>query len=85
MQEVARLAAEVWGDCDGKTVTEHAFGKGRVIWGQPLEEVLEKLQTPADFTSNVKLNWIHRQVGDTEVYFVANETLPQWRRNAIFG
>jgi hypothetical protein len=70
--EVVRLAAEVWGNCDGQTVTEHVFGKGKVIWGQPLEAVLEKIHTPPDFTSSVKLNWIHRQVGDTQVYFVAN-------------
>jgi hypothetical protein len=31
--EVTKLAAEVWGDCDGKTVTEHDFGKGRVSLG----------------------------------------------------
>jgi hypothetical protein len=73
-EQVASLAAEVWGDCDGKTVTEHAFGKGRVVWGQSLKTVLAQLQTPPDFTSSVKLNWIHRRVGDTEVYFVANET-----------
>jgi hypothetical protein len=30
--EVATLAAELWGDCDGERVTEHPFGKGRVIW-----------------------------------------------------
>jgi len=30
--EVERLAAEVWGDCDGVKVTEHAFGLGRVVW-----------------------------------------------------
>ena len=30
--EVERLAGEVWGDCDGDKVTEHAFGLGRVIW-----------------------------------------------------
>jgi hypothetical protein len=30
--EVRKLADETWGDCDGRTVTEHAFGKGRVIW-----------------------------------------------------
>ena len=30
--EVARLAAEVWGDCDGVNVTERAFGLGRVVW-----------------------------------------------------
>jgi hypothetical protein len=72
-QEVASLAAEVWGDCDGRQVTEHSFGKGRVVWGQSLESVLARSQAPADFASSVKLNWIHRQVGDTEVYFVANE------------
>ncbi|HEV7926658.1 MAG TPA: glycosyl hydrolase, partial [Verrucomicrobiae bacterium] len=72
-EEVAKLAAEVWGDCDGKTVTEHDFGKGKVIWGQPLKTVLEQMQAPVDFKSSVKLNWIHRQVGDTQVYFVANE------------
>lgn len=70
--EVSQLATEVWGDCDGKTVTEHAFGAGKVIWGQSLESVLQQLHTPADFTSSVKLNWIHRQVDNTEVYFVAN-------------
>ncbi len=30
--EVARLASEVWGDCDGEKVTEHALGQGRVVW-----------------------------------------------------
>jgi hypothetical protein len=30
--EVGRLAAGIWGDCDGSTVTEHALGSGRVIW-----------------------------------------------------
>jgi len=71
-EEVARLASEAWGDCDGKTVMEHAFGKGRVIWGRPLAEVLSTALTPPDFTASVKLNWIHRQAGDAEVYFVAN-------------
>jgi hypothetical protein len=73
-EEVAKLASEVWGDCDGKTVTEHAFGKGRVFWGQALETVLAQLKASEDFHANVKLNWIHRQVGDMEVYFVASES-----------
>ena len=73
-EEVSQLAAEIWGDCDGKTVTAHSVGQGRVVWGRPLQTVLEELQTPPDFTSSVKLNWIHRHAGDTEIYFVANET-----------
>ncbi len=31
-EEVEKMAAEVWGDCDGERVTKHAFGGGRVIW-----------------------------------------------------
>jgi hypothetical protein len=73
-QEVARMAAEIWGDCDGKTVTSHALGKGQVIWGQSLATVLAQLQTPPDFTASVKLNWIHRQLGETHIFFLANET-----------
>jgi hypothetical protein len=82
--EVARMAAEVWGDCDGKSVTEHAFGKGKVVWGQPLETVLAQLQTPADFRSSVKLNWIHRQAGDTDIYFVANGSASVAEANCTF-
>jgi hypothetical protein len=83
-QEVARLAAEVWGDCDGRTVTEHALGKGRVIWGQPIKAVLEQLPVGADFTASVKLNWIHRQVGDLEFYFVANGNAAAVEARCVF-
>ena len=71
-EQVAGLTREIWGDCEGKTVTEHAFGKGRLIWGRPIADVLKKLETPADFAADVKLNWIHRRVDGAEIYFVAN-------------
>jgi hypothetical protein len=34
--EVRRLAGELWGACDGKTILERAAGKGRIVWGRPL-------------------------------------------------
>ncbi len=71
-QEIAGLAKELWGDCDGKTVTEHFYGAGDVFWGRPLAEILSKLQTPPDFISDAKLNWIHRHLDGAEIYFVAN-------------
>ncbi len=71
-EEIASLSKEIWADCDGKTVTRHAYGKGAVYWGKPLPELLSKLDTPPDFTSDTKLNWIHRRAGATEIYFVAN-------------
>jgi len=70
--QVARLTGEIWGDCDGHTVTEHPFGKGRLIWGRPVAGVLTKMQTPPDFLADAKLNWIHRRLENMEIYFVAN-------------
>src|SRR6185437_9565244 len=43
------LAADLWGDMDGVTDTQHAYGKGMVVWGLPLKNVLEKLNVPKDF------------------------------------
>jgi hypothetical protein len=75
--EVRRLASEVWGDLNGTTVTERALGKGRVFWGQPMRAILDKLNVKPDFeyasrSADAPINWIHRRVGDAEVYFVAN-------------
>ncbi len=39
-ETVRRIAAQLWGDLDGKTVTENRVGKGRVFWGKPLKDVL---------------------------------------------
>jgi len=74
-QEITKLADEVWGNCDGKAVTEHAYGAGKIVWGQPIEQVLA---VPPDFSSpNGNLLYTHRKEGDTDIYFVSNqETKP---------
>ena len=75
--EVAQIGRQVWGDCDGHTVTVHRFGKGRVYWGRPLERVLQDLGTGPDFTYNApgggRVLYIHRRIGAAEVYFVSNQ------------
>jgi hypothetical protein len=30
--EVKSIADTLWGDCDGESVTEHSYGRGRIIW-----------------------------------------------------
>lgn len=75
--EFQRLTAELWGTIDGKTVTEHQLGKGRVFWGQPLQTVLTALRMTPDVaitsrSGDAPITWIHRRVGDTQVYFLAN-------------
>jgi hypothetical protein len=42
-EQVRRLAGELWGECDGKTVKQRRVGRGRIVWGQPLREVLAKV------------------------------------------
>ena len=76
--EIRALANEVWGAIDGRTVTKHAHGKGKVYRGRPLSEVLSALETPPDLEYtrpgfDTTVDWIHRRVGDTEIYFVANQ------------
>ncbi|MGQ9697331.1 MAG: glycosyl hydrolase [Armatimonadota bacterium] len=78
-EEVRAIADEVWGGVDGVNVTEHAYGRGKVIWGQSLQEVLRKLGIPPDFEpattrDGARLAYIHRTLGTAEVYFVSNQS-----------
>jgi hypothetical protein len=41
-EEVQNLAAEIWGDCDGLQITEHRFGKGRVVWKKGVVDPAEE-------------------------------------------
>ena len=69
---VVKLGQEIWGQADGQTTLEHALGKGKLVFGQPLENVLAGLSAQVDFSANADLNWIHRHADGAEIYFVAN-------------
>lgn len=75
--EVRAIARELWGDLDGKGRHERDVGKGRVIWGQSLREVLDAAGAPPDVEISPALHdatirWIHRRDGDADIFFVAN-------------
>ena len=67
---------EIWGNIDGKNSTEHRLGAGRVIWGKPVEQVIQEMGIFPDFSysgSNARLLYIHRQISDgMDIYYVAN-------------
>jgi hypothetical protein len=82
---IKELACELWGDCDGKTVFTHTFGKGRVIWRETevkalaqygdfaaVTNVLHKLGIAPDFVSDGPIRFTHRRDGGTDIYFLAN-------------
>ena len=47
-EQVKKLAAEVWSNCDGQAVKSVRFGQGRVFRGMELAAVLADLKTPPD-------------------------------------
>jgi hypothetical protein len=84
-KEVKAIAAKVWGNVDGKTVFEHAYGKGKVVYGKPLKDILSTMGYGPDFAfrgerEDAKVGYIHRAAGDTDIYFVANRLA----RNGVY-
>jgi len=71
-EEVKKLAADLWADCDGQRVKEHAFGRGRVVWGVAPEKILQQNSVQPDFLCGQPWRFIHRRTSDAEIYFVAN-------------
>ncbi len=59
--EVKTLAEDLWDDCDGKLVTEHRFGKGRVVWergpGSGLELSRDGLDAAPEPVPPVRATW----------------------------
>ena len=72
-QEVERLAAELWGPCDGKEVKENRIGQGRISWGLTPEAVLTQDGLGPDFACDRSWRFIHRSSEDGEIYFVASD------------
>jgi hypothetical protein len=74
---IKSLSDEMWGDCNGTTITDHPFGRGRVIWGKSLRQVFDDLNIKPDFecysAGETSLNYIHRQDGNADIYFISNQ------------
>ena len=79
--EVRALANEIWGDCDGEKICSHVYGKGKVSWNVPLDDVLEGMGVAPDFTveemdnKDRHIDFIHRTTGKEEIYFVSNSSM----------
>jgi len=75
--ELAAMADGLWGPKTPKRGDRH-IGHGRLIWGRSLAEVFQMLRLlpdfePLDAPADASLRFIHRAVGDAEVYFVSNQ------------
>jgi len=76
--EINQLADDVWGDLDGMSRTQRLVGKGRVMWGMPLKDVLMSAAVAPDVEFDKPLDsnisWVHRRDGNTDIYFVVNRS-----------
>ncbi|HOI48183.1 MAG TPA: glycosyl hydrolase [Prolixibacteraceae bacterium] len=76
-EELSTITGNLWGNTDGKTVTENRYGKGRVIWGQDVNQVLAGMNVQPDLQfkgthPKTALDYIHRTTSGQEIYFVCN-------------
>jgi len=77
-REIRRLADELWGDVANGGKVQRLIGHGKLFWGTPLEEVLQAAGIPHDFhytsvQAEANIDYIHRRLGNTDVYFVSNQ------------
>ncbi len=71
--EFDNISRQLWANQNG----ENKVGIGKVIAGQPLQEALKALDISPDFTydkpePDTRLLFVHRQVGNIEIYWVNN-------------
>jgi hypothetical protein len=93
-QELLRIAESLWGKIGG--TMDRMVGKGRVFDGIKIAEVLKTLSVERDFTYlsenenpdygilPVKIDFIHRRDGPSEIYFIINRRDTTVRIDAKF-
>ncbi|MBK9388717.1 MAG: hypothetical protein IPN68_00490 [Bacteroidetes bacterium] len=78
-----KLSDEVWGNS-----TENSYGRGKMISGIPLPEVIKKLNITPDMTTNTRdpkeIMYIHKKMDDMDIYFVFNQQNREMDREILF-
>lgn len=87
--KLRRLADAMWGACDGGAIRENRHGVGTVVWGRTAGEWLAKHSISPDFScadpqALRRLDFIHRQIADADIYFVRNTSLEAVTTDALF-
>ncbi len=72
-KQVQALAAKLWGS---PTVKQRSYGKGKILTDMSMEEVFAMLNVVPDcqFAENDPVLYVHRRLGDTDIYFITNQT-----------
>lgn len=75
-KDIEALAGRLWGNIDGKNITQHTYGNGKIIYGETIRQVLLAKDIQPDFEYDgdaaTWLDFIHRSTPEAEIYFVIN-------------
>jgi hypothetical protein len=68
---------ELYGEVDGHEITQHSYGKGKLIWNDSIASVFRDLSIEPDFTCSAEnedaaIHYIHKKTADMEYYFISN-------------
>lgn len=66
------LSGFPWCDEQVRKLAHELWSTGKIITGKSVEQVLATKGVPPDLKSDRPLEFTHRRIGSTEVYFVAN-------------
>jgi hypothetical protein len=72
------LADKLWAGIDGKTLFENPYGKGKIVYGKALADILAERGIGKDFNftnamENTELDFIHRRTEKEDIYFIRNK------------
>ena len=86
---MTELAGKLWGNADGKTVFENPYGKGKVIWGKPIQDILEGEGILPDVENNdprpENFRYIHKRLGSQDIYYLFNQSQEEKQVEFLFN
>ena len=87
-EKFRELAAKVWNGCNEAENVRNRYGRGQVIWGEPIANVMSELHQIPDFTTSLpdslNLMYIHKITGHSDVFFVVNQKDSLLNRDCLF-
>jgi len=83
------LSEKMWGDGKDTTVKYRSYGKGKIVWGFTPQQWFARESVGPDFSCQAaemaaSLDYIHRQLEDSDIYFVRNKTRTMVNTDCLF-
>lgn len=88
-KQLEELTGKMWAKCNGTILKVNDYGKGKVVCGYTAQQWLEGESVGPDFSCQNpetadKLDYIHRQTEDSDIYFIRNKTSGRVMADCLF-